>query len=79
VAVTTSSGRQERRVDHVPGDPARPFTEADVRNKFQHFVTPVGGEATARFLQSSLIALDARDSLLSLMQDLERVMAHAVA
>ncbi len=77
VVVTTSSGRHERRVDHVPGDPARPLTEADISSKFQHFVAPVLGEATAAFLQTSMAALRSRDSLLSLLQDLQRVTAHA--
>jgi len=79
VVVTTSSGRHERRVDRVPGDPARPFTETEVGKKFRHFVAPVAGEATARLLQSSLTALHTRDSLLSLLRDLERVMGRAIA
>jgi 2-methylcitrate dehydratase PrpD len=76
--VTTSSGRHERRVDHVPGDPARPFTEAEVGRKFEHFVAPVAGDAAANLLQSSLTALHARNALSSLMQDLERIMARAI-
>ncbi len=79
LVVTTSSGRHERRVDHVPGDPARPFTEAEVGRKFEHFVAPVAGDAAANLLQSSLTALHTRNALSSLMQDLERVMAHAIA
>ena len=30
----TASGRRERTVTHVPGDPARPFGEADLKAKF---------------------------------------------
>jgi 2-methylcitrate dehydratase PrpD len=78
LVVTTSSGRHERRVDHVPGDPARPFTEAEVGRKFEHFVAPVAGDAVANLLQSSLTALHARNALSSLMQDLERIMARAI-
>jgi len=79
IVVTTSSGRHERGLDHVPGDPARPFTEAEVGRKFEHFVAPVAGDAMANFLQSSLTVLDARNALCSLMQDLERIMARATA
>ena len=30
----TASGRRERTVTHVPGDPARPFGEDDLKAKF---------------------------------------------
>ena len=30
----TAAGRHERTVTHVPGDPARPFSENDVKSKF---------------------------------------------
>ena len=30
----TASGRRERTVTHVPGDPARPFGEAELKAKF---------------------------------------------
>jgi 2-methylcitrate dehydratase PrpD len=30
----TASARRERTVTHVPGDPARPFGEADLKAKF---------------------------------------------
>jgi 2-methylcitrate dehydratase PrpD len=79
VVVTTPSGRYERRVDHIPGDPARPYTEAGIRSKFQHFVAPVLGDATGKFLQMSMTAIRSRDSLLSLVQDLQHVMARAGA
>jgi 2-methylcitrate dehydratase PrpD len=79
ILVTTSSGSRERRVDHVPGDPARPFTATDMRNKFQHFVAPIAGEATTKILQSSFAALQTRETLSSLMHDLDGVMARADA
>ena len=77
LVVTTSSGRHERRVDHVPGDPARPFTEAAISSKFQHFVAPVLGEATATLMEKTAAAFRSQGSLLSLMQDLQRAMASA--
>ena len=30
----TASARRERTVSHVPGDPARPFSEDDLKAKF---------------------------------------------
>jgi 2-methylcitrate dehydratase PrpD len=78
VAVETPSGRRELRVDSVPGDPARPFTQADVERKFKHFAAPVAKDATDNLLRLSLAALDARDTLIALMRDLAGVMARAL-
>jgi 2-methylcitrate dehydratase PrpD len=68
VTVTTKTGVRERRVTAVPGDPSRPFGEADVAAKFRRFVAPVAGpEAGNRLLSaaSGVIAGDcsARDVL----------------
>jgi 2-methylcitrate dehydratase PrpD len=41
VTVTAASGRRERTVTHVPGDPSRPYSEADVKAKFLRVVAPV--------------------------------------
>jgi 2-methylcitrate dehydratase PrpD len=41
--VTAGAARHERLVTHVPGDPARPFDRAGVREKFVRFVAPVLG------------------------------------
>jgi 2-methylcitrate dehydratase PrpD len=38
---------REQRVDHVPGDPARPFASADVRGKVHRFLDPSAGFQTA--------------------------------
>ena len=48
VSVEAASGRHERQLTHVPGDPARPFDRARVREKFLRFVGPVLGPARAR-------------------------------
>jgi len=37
----TASGRRERTVTHVPGDPSRPFGEADLKAKFVRVVAPL--------------------------------------
>ncbi len=76
VVVTTPSGRHERRVRDVPGDPARPFAEADVRSKFLNNVGSVlGGDSAEPLWRSSMSVLRSRQSLLSTMQDLTRAMA----
>jgi 2-methylcitrate dehydratase PrpD len=76
VVVTTPSGRHERRTRDVPGDPARPFAEADIRNKFLRGVgSGIGDDGAGALWQSSMSVLRSRQSLLSMMQDLTRVMA----
>jgi 2-methylcitrate dehydratase PrpD len=51
VTVTAASGRRERTVTHVPGDPSRPYSEADLKAKFLRVVAPVleGDRAEAEF------------------------------
>ena len=78
IVVETASGRHELRVDSVPGDPSRPFTQTDVEKKFQHFTAPVLGAATRDLLLSSLAALDAREKMIALMRDLTGVMDRAL-
>jgi hypothetical protein len=76
VVVTTPSGRHERHVRDVLGGPARPFAEADVQNKFLRSVgLSLGGDIAEPLWQSSMSVLRSRQSLLSMMQDLTRVMA----
>jgi 2-methylcitrate dehydratase PrpD len=36
----TAASRHERTVTHVPGDPARPFNEVDLKSKFARVVAP---------------------------------------
>lgn len=61
VVVTTASQRHEHSVRDVPGDPARPFAEADVEAKFLRLVTPTAGEAGAKhmFTLASAVLQDA--------------------
>jgi 2-methylcitrate dehydratase PrpD len=78
IVVTTPSGRHERRSDHVPGDPARPFTAGDVGKKFRDFAAPVVGGAVTKLFQSSLTVLKARSSLATLIREIEGIMARAI-
>ncbi|MGA7789741.1 MAG: MmgE/PrpD family protein [Xanthobacteraceae bacterium] len=75
IVVTTKSGRYERRVRDIPGDPAHPFRETDIRNKFQDAAAPVLDERTAAFLQSALTVLSSRDSLSSVMRNLNQLIS----
>jgi 2-methylcitrate dehydratase PrpD len=54
----TASGRYERTVAHVPGDPARPFGENELKTKFLRVVAPLleGGPAISLF-EGALAAL----------------------
>jgi 2-methylcitrate dehydratase PrpD len=65
VTVTTRARRHERTVAHVPGDPARPFGEDELKAKFARVVAPLleGGQADAMFT-AALAALDRPASLL---------------
>jgi 2-methylcitrate dehydratase PrpD len=47
VRVAAGAAVHERQVAHVPGDPARAYDSAQVRQKFLRFVTPVLGERAA--------------------------------
>jgi 2-methylcitrate dehydratase PrpD len=78
VAITTASGLRERLVRHLPGDPERPFTEMDVAGKFRGLVEPAMGEQGAqRMLQLSMTALHSPDSVMGIMQELNKIDAAA--
>jgi 2-methylcitrate dehydratase PrpD len=55
----TASNRRERTVTHVPGDPARPFGEDDLKAKFVRVTAAVldRGRAEAEFA-AALSALE---------------------
>jgi 2-methylcitrate dehydratase PrpD len=74
VVAETASGRHERLITNIPGDPDRPFTEADVRAKFKRLTAAALGGEVENFLQLSLSALQSKESLLSLMREIEDVM-----
>lgn len=55
VTVVTDRGRHERKVTHVPGDPARPFSRDQVADKFRGTATPgIGSERTEAGLRGVL-------------------------
>lgn len=65
VTVETASGRHERTVNHVPGDPALPFGEAELKAKFRRVTAPVldAAKADAMFT-AGLAGLDDPPALL---------------
>ena len=69
--VATPSGKREKLVLHVPGDPERAFDELQVAEKFRRVTVPVSGERAADALLSrSLGALD--ESPHALLAEIER-------
>ena len=77
VTVTTRARRHERTVTHVPGDPARPFGEDELKAKFVRVIAPLldGEQADAMFAA----ALDAIEQPAALIREIERIGAHALA
>jgi 2-methylcitrate dehydratase PrpD len=58
VTVTAASNRHVRRVEYVPGDPARPYGEAELKAKFVRLVGPVLGSRADAMFARALGALD---------------------
>ena len=72
VTVKTGSSTHEKSVHDVPGDPARPFNEADVLGKFRRLVAPVlGGEGCEGVLAPGQSVLQSAQSLAALMREIE--------
>ena len=72
VEVTTSSGRTERTVTDVPGDPARPFERDAVLKKFSRLAGPViGAEACERTLAGAFGLLSGNTDPAGLLQQIE--------
>ena len=75
VTVTTRARRHERTVTHVPGDPARPYGEDDLKRKFARVVAPLLDREQAEALfMSALTALDRPAAVLS---EIERAIVRA--
>jgi 2-methylcitrate dehydratase PrpD len=73
VEVVTSSGRQERTVTDVPGDPARPFDAAAVEAKFRRVVVPsIGADAAAQVLEHGLGLLSGQTAAAQLLRDIDQ-------
>jgi 2-methylcitrate dehydratase PrpD len=66
VTVTTKDDRVSRRVEHVPGDPARPFGEADLKAKFGRVLGRPAAETDTLFTQA-LAALERPAELIGLL------------
>jgi 2-methylcitrate dehydratase PrpD len=65
VRVETTSGQRECMVTHVPGDPARPFGEAELTAKFRRITAPVlEAEQADGMFAAALAALDDPAALL---------------
>jgi len=76
LVVSLPSGRSEKLVLHVPGDPERPFDEPQVAAKFRRVTAPVVAERVADSLLSrSLAALDGTPN--ALLAEIERACAVA--
>lgn len=56
IEVTTGAGTQRRLITDIPGDPARSFDEAQVRQKYSHVLTPLLGEAPTVALANEALA-----------------------
>jgi 2-methylcitrate dehydratase PrpD len=78
VIVHAGATRHERQVTDVPGDPARPFDRAQVREKFVRFVEPVlGTERTEEVLARMSDAL-ARGDFAMIVDEIEAVCRDAL-
>jgi len=77
VTVATAQKRHERSVTHVPGDPARPFSEDDLRQKFVRVTAPVLDAEQARAVFNR--ALDAVENPAGMLAEIERITDSAKA
>ncbi len=75
VRVAAGSAQHERLVTHVPGDPARPFDRAHVRDKFLSFVAPLLGAQKAKDILarcSDVLATGEFSALVAAIEDVCR-------
>jgi 2-methylcitrate dehydratase PrpD len=75
VRVDAGSAQHERLVTHVPGDPARPFDRAHVRDKFLSFVAPLLGAQKAKDILarcSDVLATGEFSALVAAIEDVCR-------
>jgi 2-methylcitrate dehydratase PrpD len=74
IAVVTPSGRYERTVTDVPGDPARPFDAHAVEEKFRRLAGPVtGGKACEQMLEHAFGLLSGMTDPAGLLQQIEEI------
>jgi 2-methylcitrate dehydratase PrpD len=77
VTVATQNKRHERTVTHVPGDPARPFGEDDLRQKFLRVAAPTLDRERANALFA--VGLSAIERPADALREIENVAAAAAA
>lgn len=78
VEMTTSGGKRERLVTHVPGDPQRPLVEPQIAEKFGRLSAAVLGErGSGDLLRFCLGALDKDNGPRSLLGKIKRASAVA--
>lgn len=76
IVVHAKSGRQERLVNDVPGDPATPLTEAEIERKFVKLTEPVlGHEGARRLLADGLNLLSSPEALSTARQWIGKLLA----
>jgi len=74
LVVSIPSGKREKLVLHVPGDPERPFGELQIAEKFRRVTAPVlGGHSGDALLSRSLAVLE--ESPKALLAEIERACA----
>jgi len=74
IEVVTPSGRYERTVTDVPGDPARPFDRDAVREKFRRLAGAViGGEACEQMLERAFGLFDGKTDPARLLRRVEEI------
>jgi 2-methylcitrate dehydratase PrpD len=72
VRVVANSGTYERTVTHVPGDPERALSAADVMLKYMRFATPVLGDEKADQIVQRCGRVLATGEISSLMAEIEQ-------
>ena len=76
VTVTARTGRRQHAVADVPGDPSRPFGEAEVRDKFVRVLAPLMDAARAEAMFATALAAPERPS--NMLETLRQVFAAAL-
>jgi 2-methylcitrate dehydratase PrpD len=79
VIVTAGAARYERLVTDVPGDPARPFDRANVRDKFVRFTAPVLGMEKTEQMFSRISDALASGAFAVLVAEIEAACRDALA
>jgi 2-methylcitrate dehydratase PrpD len=79
VSLVTSRGRQETLIRHVPGDPARPMSQASLQAKFDRLVAPVLGEKVGPLWRTAVGALHSTAQPIDLVQQLDKIIDRIAA